>query len=284
MFIRENWGTEKQCRIGSRICIAHETITNLNAPVFQEGMHTNKWSELIIHLSGNVSYGTGFHTYNADTLDIFSVNTDETYFIDWDRTSPYERFTVYFDNDLFEDIFPDEADYKAVLSFLDHKKRPNLLKLADTFKDELTALLNSIEPKLGSNDSDANISVFASLMRMFDLVYRATSASNGPASTGSNNLISNTLQLVDQQYKEINEIGAIAEKLHVSPEYLSKRFKASMGVSLKNYLLDKKLQYSRRLLRLGYNVTEASAAAGFSSSSYFIQLYKKKYGVTPGKE
>ncbi len=31
-------------------------------------------------------------------------------------------------------------------------------------------------------------------------------------------------------------------------------------------------------------VTEAAYDSGFSGTSYFIQLYKKKYNVTPGKK
>ena len=33
----------------------------------------------------------------------------------------------------------------------------------------------------------------------------------------------------------------------------------------------------------GSNVTEAALESGFQNVSYFIQLYKNKYGVTPHK-
>ena len=264
--------------------ISHEIITNFSAPVFRDGLHPNTWSNIIIHISGDVNYITPYHTYTADTLDIFTVDTSEAFCVDWGRTQVYERFCIYFDNDLFSDIFREESDYKAVLSFLNHKKNPNLITLSDTYKDELTTILNEIDPMLGKNDSDANISVFASIMRLFDLIYRAGTITTSTPSYKPNNLISNAIQFIEQHYKEITEVSIIADELHVNAEYLSKKFKAQMGVSLKNYLLDKKLQYSRHLLKLGYNVTEAANAAGFSGSSYFIQLYKKKYGVTPGKE
>lgn len=69
----------------------------------------------------------------------------------------------------------------------------------------------------------------------------------------------------------------------MSSEHLSRKFKQDMGVPLKAYLIDKKLQHSRHLLRLGSNVTEAALESGFQNVSYFIQLYKNKYGVTPHK-
>lgn len=284
MFIRDSWGSCRQCRIGHRIGISHEIITNFSAPVFRDVLSPVTWSNIIIHISGDVNYTTAYNSYAADSLDIFTVDTNEAFLVDWGRTQVYERFCIYFDNGLFSDIYPIEADYKVALSFLNHKKTPNLIKLSDTYKDELTALLNEIEPKLGTNESDAVISVFASLMKLFDFVYRASNAATTVPSYSPDNIVAKAIQFIDLHYKEIAEVNTVAEELHVSAEYLSKKFKSSMGISLKSYLLDKKLHFSRRLLKLGYNVTEAANSAGFSSSSYFIQLYKKKYGVTPGKE
>ena len=48
---------------------------------------------------------------------------------------------------------------------------------------------------------------------------------------------------------------------------------------------DIRLENARILLQSGeYNVSEAAEACGFSSLSFFIRLYKKKYGYTPKKE
>ena len=46
-----------------------------------------------------------------------------------------------------------------------------------------------------------------------------------------------------------------------------------------------RLENARILLQSGeYNVSEAAEAVGFSNLSFFIRLYKKKYGYTPKKE
>lgn len=48
---------------------------------------------------------------------------------------------------------------------------------------------------------------------------------------------------------------------------------------------DIRLENARIMLQSGqYNVSEAAEAYGFSSLSFFIRLYKKKYGYTPKKE
>ena len=60
-------------------------------------------------------------------------------------------------------------------------------------------------------------------------------------------------------------------------------FLSMLGTSYNTYLTDQKLAFARKRLQLGFTVAEASEEAGFTSPSYFIQLYKKKYGQTPAK-
>ena len=285
MFIRDSWGLARTSFIGPRISISNEVITNLNAPIFNDGFQSRKWSTIIIHIAGDVIYSTPYDKFEADTLDVFSANTDEIFCVDWGRTKTYERFAIYFDNDLFKDIFPNEEDYKAVLAILDHLKYPNLLRLPDTYKDELTVILNKIDPLLGNNNSNANIEIFTLLMNIFNLLQKSLfSISKKSEIYSHNSLVAKTIQYIENHYKELESAMEIAKEMHVTPEHLSKKFKETTGLSLKSYLQDKKLQYSNHLLSLGYNVTEAANAAGFASYSYFIQLYKSKYGVTPGKK
>ena len=57
------------------------------------------------------------------------------------------------------------------------------------------------------------------------------------------------------------------------------------GCSPIEYRNDLRLAGARGKLRSGeYNVSEAAELCGFTNLSFFIRLYKKKYGHTPKKE
>jgi AraC-like DNA-binding protein len=57
------------------------------------------------------------------------------------------------------------------------------------------------------------------------------------------------------------------------------------GCSPVEYRNDLRLERARLLLQSGeYNVSEAAEAVGFTNLSFFIRLYKKKFGHTPKKE
>lgn len=62
-------------------------------------------------------------------------------------------------------------------------------------------------------------------------------------------------------------------------------FRQCTGKSPIEYRNEIRLRNARRLLRSGaYNVSEAAEATGFTNHSFFIRLYKKKYGHTPKRD
>ena len=62
-------------------------------------------------------------------------------------------------------------------------------------------------------------------------------------------------------------------------------FKEYTGKSPVEYRNDIRLKNAKIKLQSGeYNVSEAAYESGFSNLSFFIRLYKKKYGHTPKKE
>ncbi len=74
-------------------------------------------------------------------------------------------------------------------------------------------------------------------------------------------------------------------KYFVDPSYLSRQFKKKSGVSFTSYLLSVRMEKAKDLLENGeaQSISEAASRVGFNDDSYFIQMYKKYYGETPGK-
>jgi AraC-like DNA-binding protein len=63
-----------------------------------------------------------------------------------------------------------------------------------------------------------------------------------------------------------------------------KTFKEITGKTPSDYLLDKKLEYAKKLLlTTSDSVLEISLKIGFESVSHFIKIFKIKYGITPLK-
>ena len=74
----------------------------------------------------------------------------------------------------------------------------------------------------------------------------------------------------------------IAAAAGYSPNYLSRRFRSSVGVGVHQYLTFIRLQHAAyELVTTDDRITDIAFRCGFSDSNYFKDAFKKKYGVTP---
>lgn len=93
------------------------------------------------------------------------------------------------------------------------------------------------------------------------------------------------LQDLSANYKENRPISYYAALCGMSEPNFRRLFRAYTGQSPVDYRNALRLSDARVKLQSGeYNVSEAAETSGFSNLSFFIRLYKKKYGYTPKKE
>lgn len=74
----------------------------------------------------------------------------------------------------------------------------------------------------------------------------------------------------------------LAKLTGLSESYLSRLFKKETGLSLSEYIRNRKLDTAKNmLLHSDYTITMISETLCFASQSYFIQIFKKYVGMTP---
>ena len=79
-------------------------------------------------------------------------------------------------------------------------------------------------------------------------------------------------------------LNHLANEVEISLKKLKEGFKQVYGASVYVFLLDYKMQVSKRLLSSGnYNVNEVALKVGYSTATHFINAFKKKFGTTPKK-
>ncbi|MBQ8412107.1 MAG: AraC family transcriptional regulator [Lachnospiraceae bacterium] len=92
---------------------------------------------------------------------------------------------------------------------------------------------------------------------------------------------------IDYIYGHIKEritIEDLAEYTELSTSYLSRLFKKELGVSVSDYIREKKIEKSQNLLKYcDYSLIDIANYLSFSSQSHFIQAFKKYVGMTPKK-
>lgn len=82
--------------------------------------------------------------------------------------------------------------------------------------------------------------------------------------------------------KEDLTLETIAHEFGYNYSYLSSCFSRYAKKSFKQYINELRIQYACRLLSEGeLSVSQAGSASGYSSQSYFTQVFKKYTGCTP---
>lgn len=87
---------------------------------------------------------------------------------------------------------------------------------------------------------------------------------------------------IDAHFKENLSLDQLAALAHVNKYYLVHTFTREYGTSPINYLISRRIHESRRLLEsTNHSLSQISHMLGFSSPSYFSQVFRKQAGVSP---
>lgn len=89
---------------------------------------------------------------------------------------------------------------------------------------------------------------------------------------------------LEQWIKEPVTIEQMATSLHQSPTAFKQSFKRLFGLPPAQYLQEKRLERAyQQVLMSQQNMTEIALNTGFESLSHFIQVFRRRYGLTPGQ-
>lgn len=76
----------------------------------------------------------------------------------------------------------------------------------------------------------------------------------------------------------------IARQCGFTPRWISKKFEKEMGMSIPEYIQQKRLEHACHLLRYTmFSISEISNILQYSTQSYFTKKFKERYHITPKK-
>ncbi len=87
---------------------------------------------------------------------------------------------------------------------------------------------------------------------------------------------------IDNHFKENLNLDQLARLAHVNKYYLAHAFRREFGTSPINYLISRRVEESRFLLReTDHSLALIAQMLGFSSPSYFSQCFRRVEGISP---
>ncbi|HBU11676.1 MAG TPA: AraC family transcriptional regulator [Clostridiales bacterium] len=152
-------------------------------------------------------------------------------------------------------------------------------------KDEIATYLNILTREITKDRQDSEIicnNVFEALLLV---LARHTSYSLHEAeAVEASRECGIAKRFIDEHFKENISLDGLADYTHINKYYLAHSYSKAFGISPINYLLKKRLEESRVLLATtDYSVTQIATIVGFSSPSYFSQIFSKFFRLSPSR-
>ena len=96
------------------------------------------------------------------------------------------------------------------------------------------------------------------------------------------NALESAVAYIDAHLAEELSVRDLAAASFISADHLTRLFKKKFGMTVSEYIQDKRIRLAGELLRRGdASISMVANTVGFGNYSYFTEQFKKHFGVTP---
>lgn len=239
---------------------------------WHSAMHAHHFMELFYIVHGKGAFLIENERVPAKEGDLVIINPNVSHTETGYDDQPFE-YIVLGINGLY---FQNEQDGKS-RNYSVH----NFLKYKDDLYFYLKILIKEIQDK---RDHFEDICQNLSEILMLNII-RNTKAEFSVAPTQK---ITKECYFIEQylneHFKEDITLDTLGSLTYLNKYYLVHAFKKYKGVSPINYMIDKRIQESKHLLETtNYPISRIATLIGFSSQSYFSQVFRKATDMTPNE-
>ena len=142
--------------------------------------------------------------------------------------------------------------------------------------DKLLGLNYSFISELASKNKfeDVCFWIVKVLDTFLDTVYEARSIKNSK-------LLEEAIQYIRENYHEKLSLENVAEKIYISPYYLSHLFKEELGITFLEYLTRIRMEEAKKLLMdRSLTILDISLRIGYDDPGYFSKVFKKYRSIS----
>ena len=132
---------------------------------------------------------------------------------------------------------------------------------------------------------DYELQVHILLLEIWQKFYRYFHALPEQKGRSQNSLqrLRNMIGYLQEHYDQNVSLEDVAGQVNICKSECCRFFKKHMNMTIMEYLMYLRIQNSLPLLRRGESITRTAQMAGFSSSAYYGQIFKRYMKCTPGE-
>lgn len=259
------------------LCHHKSTIGNQTFPY-----HRHNGYEIFLFIQGNINYYIEHNCYQLTTGDLIITEPSSMHRVVSLDDQLYERIIVNIKQPVIDRISTLKTDLSAC--FTAPTTSPNtFVRLQKEDMKQFIELTHSLSLSLKSEEygSDVLANIYTSqLLLLINRCYHKSSFSQRSIMPP---LIKNVMLYIEQNLSTVITLEKLSAEFYHNGTYISRLFKHHTGLSLREYILDRRVEYAKRLLSDGKCVSEACYESGFNDYANFIRSFSKVTGTSPGK-
>ena len=234
--------------------------------------------EIFLFLQGDVEYVVEQSVYPLVPGDILLLNSSELHYPVFLSDMPFERISIHFCAARIQQLSTPQTP--LLHRFLLHPPgKGNLIRLNAADLSRFRTLALQISRECRSSHWGDDILAVTHLAEVLILMENGKNAEGTTEQLSEN--VEKALSYIDRTLPRPISLSDVAAELNLDRFCLNKLFKREMGTTVYNYILLKRLNWSRTLLLQGASVGDACTGSGFNDYTNFIRTFKKYTGVTP---
>jgi AraC-like DNA-binding protein len=248
--------------------------------------HNHDFFEVFCLIKGKVRYVTEGTSYGLSAGDIIIISNNDLHKPVLEQSDDdYERIVLWINPEYLKKKSNDDINLSECF-VLSSKGHNNYIMPGVIDRDEIWQVINKIENVYNKKEYGNDILKEAYLLELLVLLnkgHRKTYSSDISLDISYDENIHSIINYINSNLNKDLTLDNLAKKFYLSKYYLIRKFKKYTGYTIYKYIQIKRLIYSKKLLKEGYNVTEVCQKCGFGDYSNFIRAFKSLFGTSPKK-
>ena len=241
--------------------------------------HYHEFAKILLLVSGSGSYVVDGQRYAIRSGDAVLIGSGCVHRPEFEVGVPYERIILYISPEFLQRQSVQDCDLAECFS----GAHGHVLRADESQQKRIFQLAADLEQELSGNAFGREILSNSLLLRLLVQIIR--SLRKNREQTGlmepKNDRILELIRYMDAHITEDINIDTLAEHIYLSKYHMMRLFRLETGITVHDYLTQRRLLLARDHIRSGLSATEACYRSGWRSYSSFTRAYAKQFGTTP---
>ncbi|KKD24844.1 transcriptional regulator [Staphylococcus cohnii subsp. cohnii] len=255
--------------------------THLNRTIFGYiPIHWHHALQFMYVVNGTLDVSIGDDTFNIKKGDGLFINSNVVH----ELTSEFSQTEYYCWNiEIPETINYLEFNHVSEIINKAHYVPYIYLSQDDKQQRELLEIINSAGQIYEKQNSYFELDITAKYYKAIKWLLLHFAVVNEQKRYYFDYRIKRLITYLQNHFHKKISLQMLSDEIHMSKSETVRCFKFYVNQTPMQYLVNLRLEHSVRMLRSkqSYTITDIAMACGFSTTSYFIKVFKEKYKLTP---